>query len=711
MNAFDLLSEPIRRYVYDRGWRDLRPIQVAAIQKIIADDRNYILVSPTASGKTEAAFLPILSKVDHHRQGVSVLYISPLIALINDQFLRIDDLCQYLDIPVTRWHGEANRTDKEKLITAPTGIVLITPESIEALFVNKPWAVRKLFSSLQYLIIDEIHSFLGTDRGVQLQSLLSRLQDFRQGPCPLVGLSATLGDYEPVKIFTGDAERTTILRDKTIRQHDVAFRYFEGGDGVLPSPLIKDLFQEVSNKKTLIFPNSRGRSEEVAVKLKKLAQTKGEHENYFSHHSSVDRQVREFVEQFAKASTFTPFSIACTSTLELGIDIGSVDMVAQIDATFSISSLVQRVGRSGRREGAISRLVFYATQPWSLLQALACWLLYTEGFIDPISVNKYPYDLLLHQLLSIVKQHSGIDRSALVANLIHNSAFSSISPDEINQIIQHLIGKGTLEQLQNELILGIDGEPIVNNKEFYSVFTSTEEFRVVSSGNRIGEIPFSPQVAMGENMLLAARMWKITIVDEKTKLIEVVPAHDGKPPIFGGGGGNVHPRIREKMLEILTTSTTWPWLDEAATIALETLRQEFTAFSPQSPGNRPLRETASGCLANTFTGTAINQTIGLLLKHHSISHVLIERESHFDLSLPSEKFMALWSKLFESIADPDIMIRKQLEATPSLLGFSKWGKFLPQDLQIRVLRDRFFDFPGTKVFLETTNWQTLTKPV
>src|SRR5690554_5847453 len=174
--SFDLLSEPIRKFIRDKGWEQLRPIQNAAISKILSSDENFILASKTASGKTEAAFLPILSKVNFNDSGVQVLYISPLIALINDQFYRIEELCKNLEVTVTKWHGEANRTLKNKLINQSEGIVLITPESLEAMFVNKPFNVKHLFSNLKYVVIDEIHSFVGTDRGIQLKSILNRLQ-------------------------------------------------------------------------------------------------------------------------------------------------------------------------------------------------------------------------------------------------------------------------------------------------------------------------------------------------------------------------------------------------------------------------------------------------------------------------------------------------------------------------------------------------------
>ncbi|MCZ2248807.1 MAG: DEAD/DEAH box helicase [Bacteroidia bacterium] len=289
--SFKLLSEPIRRYIRDKGWEQLRPIQNVAISKILGSDENFILASRTASGKTEAAFLPILSKVNFNESGVQVLYISPLIALINDQFYRVEELCKNLDVTVTKWHGEANKTLKNRLIKQPTGIVLITPESLEAMFVNKPFNVKQLFSNLKYVVIDEIHSFIGTDRGTQLKSILSRLQRVNSNSFSIVGLSATIGDYNEAKKFTGNEANTKVLLDGTAKEINTTFRFFKNEKEELPLELLKDLYIETKDNKVLIFPNSRGRAEEVAVKLKKISDRVKGHPNYFSHHSSVDREV------------------------------------------------------------------------------------------------------------------------------------------------------------------------------------------------------------------------------------------------------------------------------------------------------------------------------------------------------------------------------------------------------------------------------------
>lgn len=698
--SFDLLSEPIRKFIRDKGWEQLRPIQNAAISKILSSDENFILASRTASGKTEAAFLPILSKVNFNDSGVQVLYISPLIALINDQFYRVEELCKNLDVTVTKWHGEANKTLKDRLIKQPTGIVLITPESLEAMFVNKPFNVKQLFSNLKYVVIDEIHSFIGTDRGTQLKSILSRLQRVNSNSFSIVGLSATIGDYNEAKRFTGDELKTKVLLDRTAKEINALFRFFKNENEELPLELLKDLYIETKDNKVLIFPNSRGRAEEVAVKLKKISDRVKGHPNYFSHHSSVDREVREYVEYFAKNNKRHNFCISCTSTLELGIDIGSVDEVVQINATHSIASLIQRVGRSGRKDGESSNLFLYATTQWTLLQSIACWLLYKEGFIEPPEKNEKPYDILVHQALSITKGHSGILLIELIKQLKENSAFNLIEQSEIEEILQHLIEIDFLEKLQHEVIIGVDGEKVVNSREFYSVFKTEENFKVVNAGNTIGEIPFSPQIIEDENILLSAKIWKIKFVDHKAKKIEVIPAKDGKKPMFFGGGAVVHQKIREKMFEVLYSKTEYDFLDEPSFDEIEMMRKDFAVFDIKDlQSERPLLTTEKHLQLFTFTGTRINRTIQLLLNIAGIKNTLDDSSSSFDIEVPKQELISKWNYLSFPLTDIDTHISTVLETNPTLLDFSKWGIYLPKSYQIKLVKNKYFDIEYTKELL------------
>ena len=703
--AYHLLSPSIRKYIREKGWEELRAIQYAAIERILTSDNHYILVSRTASGKTEAAFLPILSKVNFNEPGVQVLYISPLIALINDQFYRIEDLCKNLEVPVTKWHGEANKSLKDKLVKQPAGIVLITPESLEAMFVYKPFNVKGLFSNLKYVVVDEIHSFIGTDRGVQLQSLLARLQYIQSKPFFLIGLSATMSaatKFQEVKEFTGDPEKTKILVDKSKKEIKANFRYYHSNTEEIPLDLYKDLYLSTKDNKVLIFPNSRGRSEEIAVKLKKISERVNGHGNYFSHHSSLDKEARAYVEYFAKNNHKQNFSIACTSTLELGIDIGTVDLVVQIDATFSIASLIQRVGRCGRKEGQTSMLYLYATNEWSLLQSIACWRLYQEDFIEPPQVVDNPYDLLIHQALSITKGHTGIPLTTLILSLKKNAAFNKIELHDIEYIIDHLIEINLLEKLQKEVIIGIEGEKIVNSREFYSVFKTVENYKVIHAGNTIGQIPYSFQVLIDENILLAAKIWKITFIDHKAKQINVLPAADGRKPVFLSGIGAIDTEIRVKMLDTLYDDEVYDFLNQECSDELNLLRSYFSAFAIKDIATeRPLRDTEKELQWFTFTGTKVNRTIQLLLNIAGIKNTLDDSNSSFLLEMSKQDFLKRWKSLPKPLVDIDSYLYELLEDHPAIMEFSKWGIHLPKNYQVRLIRSKYFDIEQTKHFLET----------
>lgn len=700
--SFELLSEPIRRYIRDQRWEELRPIQHAAISKILSTNDNYILASKTASGKTEAAFLPILSQTDFDHAGVQVLYISPLKALINDQFVRVEELCKYLDVPVTKWHGEANQSAKTRLIKRPQGIVLITPESLEAMLVNKPFNVKHLFGNLKFVVIDEIHSFIGTDRGTQLKSIISRLRNPLSPPFRIIGLSATIGDYVEAKRFTGNETGTTVLLDRSAKEVEAQFRYFEGSDSELPLDLVKDLYLETENNKALIFPNSRGRVEEVSVKLKKISDRVQGHSNYFSHHSSVDKDVREYVEFFAKNNRGQNFAIACTSTLELGIDIGTVDEVVQIDATSSISSLIQRLGRSGRRNSEKSRLILYATKPWSFLQSLVCWALYQDGFIEPPETNSRPLDILVHQALSITKGSSGIEIELLVNQLKQNCAFEDLSISDIEEIIDHLTECDLFEKLRKEIIIGIEGEMVVNSRNFYSVFTTEDTFKVLSSGSPIGDIPFSPQIVEGENLLLAARIWKIIHVDFDAKRIHVIQAIDGKKPSFSGTAASVHGSVRQKMLELLYSKEVFNVLNKASVMELGKLRKEFAPFNIQDfQTERPMRIKDGSVELFTFAGTKINNTIHLLLDLAGFECKLNTSSSSFEIETSATQLRAKWPALQSTLQDIDEHLSDLIDKRPQILSFSKWGSLLPRKFQVELLKRKYYDFNAAIKFIDS----------
>lgn len=320
MNGYDLLRKEIRQYIYDEDWDSLRGIQEASIKHVHDTENNLILAAPTASGKTEAAFLPAINSIKDWASSLKIVYISPLIALINDQFRRIYELCGYMDIPVTSWHGEASRAKKNKLLKKPRGILLITPESIEAMLSLRPGEAKGLFRGTEWIIVDEIHSFLENNRGIQLRSLIERIELYMEKEPRFIGMSATLNreDYKKVKNFFISDRVTDVLLDSSQNPLEATKSYYKSNMKRESREALEEIYDYSQRESMLIFPNSRGEVERLAVGLSKLGRQRGSDTRYFAHHSSVSKDMRLNAEEFAKSSRGKLFTICCTSTLELG---------------------------------------------------------------------------------------------------------------------------------------------------------------------------------------------------------------------------------------------------------------------------------------------------------------------------------------------------------------------------------------------------------
>ena len=477
------------------------------------------------------------------------------------------------------------------------------------------------------------------------------------------------------------------------KETEAIFKYFFNSTTELSLDLLKDLYKETCSHKVLIFPNSRGRTEEVAVKLRKISDKVNGHKFYYSHHSSVDKEIRESIEHFAKNNERFNFCISCTSTLELGIDIGTVDKIVQIDSTHSVASLVQRVGCSGRKEGEKSIVNIYATDKWSLLQSLACWLLYKADFLEPIKTAQKPYDVLLHQLLSIVKQLSDCSKNELLKRLKINSAFQLFEDYEINSMIEEAIKLDYLEVIQHELILGIEGEKIVNTREFYSVFKTEPNFKVIFSGKGIGDIPFSPQIKIDENILLAAKIWGIVDIDFNVGEIIVISALDGKKPMFFGGGGNIHPRIREEMLRILKSDEVYQELDKNSNSVLEELINDFKRVQINDfKYDKPYINKEGKLIIYSFTGTKVNRNLQFLIHLAGFEVSMNDHESFLELYINISDFDELVEKTLVVFNHIDYYLQTAIEKNESLLSFSKWGNYLPINYKCEILKERYFDF-------------------
>lgn len=583
---FELLDKKVQKWVFKQGWNSLRDIQERSIEPILNADKDIIISASTASGKTEAAFLPACSyAVQNNNNGFSIIYISPLKALINDQFRRLESLCEILDISLTPWHGDISLSLKNKQKINPTGILLITPESLESLLLNNLSWCRKAFANLGHIIIDEFHAFIGTERGAQLQSLMHRLEFLINRNIPRIALSATLGEMNLVAKYLRPNKKLTceIIISNTshsdlklqLRGYIQKSNLMEGSDTALQE-ITRDLYSILRTKSNLIFANSRKKTEIISSNLRELCEQDSVPNEFFPHHGSLSKELRESLENRLQNGNI-PTTAVCTMTLELGIDIGSVDSIAQVTAPHSVASLRQRLGRSGRRgEAAVLRMFIIENEltPKShladllrieLFQSIAIVNLLLKKWFEPSSESKYHFSTLVQQVLSVIGGYGGVRAEQLWVLLCKDGPFSKIDKSLFITFLKTLGNGDLIKQTQDgQLILGLKGEQIVGHYSFYTAFISPEEFRLEYNGHTIGQIPIENPLRENDNIIFAGKKWRIKSVDIEKKLIILDKSLGGNPPLFDGLGSMSHDIIIQEMLNVYKCKEIPIFLDKNA---------------------------------------------------------------------------------------------------------------------------------------------------
>ena len=610
MDIFRRLAPFIQDFIYRERWEQLRDIQVAACDIVFNTDGNLLLATGTASGKTEAAFLPVLTKLyESPSSSVGILYISPLKALINDQFFRLNYLLREADIPVCKWHGDASRASKNKLLESPRGVLQITPESLESLLINKHNICYNLFKDLRFIIIDEVHYFMESPRGIQLLCQLERIQKLiRSNTVPRrIGLSATLGDYTLAENWlnsgTGKNCVTPAVNSgkKKIAIHMECFAGNSNSKADTPDlgdmEHFRYLYKNTLAKKSIIFANSRAEVESTIVYMKKFAEENHSQNVYRIHHGNISGALREETEKEMKNSD-DPIVTGATVTLELGIDIGTLDRIVQIKSPFTVSSFAQRLGRCGRR-GQPAELLFTFTQNridsndlfpeinWEFLRAIAIVQLYLdEKWIEPITPPKFPYALLYHQTLAFLAVAGESSAPFLAQNILTLTPFKNIPQQDYRILLRHLIDINQLQLTERGgIIIGRSGENVINNYEFYSVFETPDEYTVKCENEIIGTI--NEHVTAGKQFTLAGRAFECISVNEKSKLIFVRQVKGApKFTLAGAGTPEIHTKVMEKIREILLSDEIYTYLSPKCSEKLRHIR----TFADQS-----------GFLTNTVT--------------------------------------------------------------------------------------------------------------
>lgn len=648
--AFDLLARGLQRQLYALKWPSLRPIQVDAIRRFATTDDDLLIMAETAGGKTEAAFLPVLSAISTEPEGsVRALYIGPLKALINDQFMRLDDLCQHLDMPVHRWHGDVSKASKDALTKQPSGVLLITPESLESLLVNRTSRLHAMFGGLRAVVIDEVHAFLEGERGLHLASLLSRLLRYVSPDGPrtrFVGLSATVGDTDTARRFLSpDAPERVFLITNQREAPEVLIRIhgyrYEGEPNTeepardedhrrtaLMELIAQDLVEHCRSHANLVFANAKGDIEIYADMANEACRKDGIPETFLVHHGSLAREEREDTEAMMKAGK--AHTTICSSTLEMGVDIGSVRTVGQIGAPWAVSSFKQRLGRSGRRPGESRRCRGYVVcdladpgsnpieaLPIELLQTVAITELMLRKWVEPPQPAKLDLSTLTHQVISTICELHAASAADLFDRLCVRGPFRAVDRGLFARVLRDLGKSQIIEQGRDGLlILGLVGERVRSQKDFYAAFASRAEYTLVAPDRVLGTLPMDTVPAPGEHIVFAARRWRVEEVDPAKMTVHVRPARERKRPKFLGGVGTIHPMIGEEMRRLLATTHEPVYLDQVCRDALRSARELAARLGLATRGVIP--HAKHGSLWLTWTGSKQQATLVAVLRTNRI---------------------------------------------------------------------------------------------
>ena len=718
MAVFDLYAPFVQDYIYRRNWQNLRAIQVAAAEAIFHTEENVLLTASTASGKTEAAFFPILSLLHQNPpSSVGCIYIGPLKALINDQFSRLTELCEEGNIPVWHWHGDVAQSHKAKLMKHPSGILQITPESLEALLLHKHAAIPRLFGDLRFVVIDEVHSLLRGDRGGQTLCLIQRLSRLAGVNPRRIGLSATVGDPEGTGAFLalGTGRQTLIPKIQAPGSSwRLSMEHFfvkdvqaaEGKDIPDALPVLEEktdtapqnadpglgyIYEHTRGKKCLLFVNSREECETVTTTLRQYCEMNHEADRFLIHHGNLSASYRETAEAMMKDDS-QYLTTVTTATLELGIDIGRLERAFQIDAPWTVSSFLQRMGRTGRRDAPAEmwfviredepevRAMLPSTIPWKLLQGIALVQLYLEErWCEPPRLNRLPYSLLYHQTMSTLASCGELSPAALADRVLTLPYFHRVSQQDYKVLLRHLLATDHIQQTeQGGLIVGLAGERVVNSFKFYGVFVESEEYTVRCESQELGTVVQPPPV--GEKVAIAGHVWEVLDVDHKRHLVYCRQVKGRIPAYFGECPGDLHTRVLRRMRQVLQEDTRYPYLMKNAVARLGQARytaaQSGTTDSPMiSLGGRmwcllPWVGTYAFLAMERFLKIKCGNRLGLKNFDSARPYYM-----QFTMSVSLEDFYRIVAEEAAKPIDPlELVYPKELPV------FDKYDEFLPEEL-------------------------------
>lgn len=688
MSTFDLLHPALQHHIVNSlGWRELRPFQEAVIPQIL-DGKHMIVLAPTAGGKTEAAFFPIASRMlSEDWTGLSVLYICPIKALLNNLDVRLDRYCTLLGRRSALWHGDVKSSARKKILREPPDFLLTTPESLEVMLVSPNIDARNLFRNLHVVVVDEIHAFAGDDRGWHLLSVLERISRLAGRELQRLGLSATVGNPETlVNWLAGSCQgpRDVFLPLETgASEADVQLDFV----GSLQNAAVV-ISRLHGGEKRLVFVDSRARAEQLGASLKQLQVTT------FVTHSSLSQEQRHQAEE--AFATREDCVIVATSVLELGIDVGNLDRVIQIDSPSTVSSFLQRMGRTGRRSGTLRNCLFLATKDETLIQAAGMIDLWAEGYVEPIQPPPLPYHVIAQQLMALVLQESGIGEAGWFEWVAGVSGFGTVPSDRIEQLVTAMLDREILWEDSGILGMGREGESTYGRKNFMellSVFTSPPLFSILHGRNELGyvdEMTFLGKQEGARILLLGGRAWQVNHIDWQRRRAYVEPTEAKGRTRWKGEGQGLGFRLSQSIKRILATELNADCWSRRATERINEIRYEYPWL--QTDSSVAVQTGGGETEWWTFGGSRANATLARELSRETrnkVSHNSFTLTFHSSLKLQDVE-KAIKTVRMQDVAD---MYPTVDEAAIDGLKFSEC---LPKELAIEMLERRLHDTEATR---------------
>lgn len=690
MTQFDRLHPALQHHIVNSlGWQSLRPLQEEAIGPLL-DGEHALLLAPTAGGKTEAAFFPLLSQIlTEPWPALSVVYVCPLRALLNNLETRLAHYCGLVGRRVALWHGDIGTSERRRILDDPPDCLLTTPESLEVILISRRSEKDRLFGKVRAVVVDEIHAFAGDDRGWHLLSVLERVGQLAGRDIQRVGLSATIGEPEQLlRWLTGAStapRRTIAPPDYRVVHPEVTLDYV--GTINNAATVISRLHQ---GEKRLVFCDSRSRVEELAFQLQSAGVST------FVSHSSIGRRERRRAEAaFVEGSSCV---IAATSTLELGIDIGDLDRVIQIDAPRTVASFLQRLGRTGRRPGTQRNCLFLTVADDALIRAAGILKLWGDGYVEPVVPPASPFHILAQQIMALALQEGGIGSQTWWRWIGKMPGFAAMSQADVALLLRHMIKTGILSDDSGILWLGREGESSFGRKNFmdlFAVFTSNPLISVRHGHTHLGEVDpatFAMRHDKTPILLLSGRSWAVNEIDWDDRIAYVEPAKESGRSIWLSGDQPLHYRLCQSIRGILAGDAPPCSISTRAAARLDQIREDYTWIERD---RTTVLRTAAGYTWWTFGGLCANAAIAAELGTRRLE---VRNATNFSVSMDIGHDSRMVEEAIASVraADPLRMVTPIEAKTIDSLKFSAC---LPPDMATRELQERLTDRSSLKAVL------------